>query len=184
VRASASVPTPCLGEAMHAACVRCARVPNINDPKFDEPREHPGFKCSRARLGRQAGSERLGLSLWEVPPGEAAYPYHHHLGEEELVIVLEGRPSLRSPDGWRELAEGEIVAFVRGEPGAHQLVNRTQANVRFLALSTSGDPDIVIYPDSDKVGVFERLAQGGGLYKLFRASDDVDYHEGEQPPAS
>jgi len=54
---------------------------NINDPHFDEPREHPGFRCSRARLSRQAGSERLGLSLWELPPGEAAYPYHHHLAE-------------------------------------------------------------------------------------------------------
>jgi uncharacterized cupin superfamily protein len=49
-------------------------VPNINDPVFDEPREQPGFRCVRARLGRQAGSERLGLSLWELPPGEAAYP--------------------------------------------------------------------------------------------------------------
>jgi uncharacterized cupin superfamily protein len=84
---------------------------NINDPVFDEPREHPGFRCLRARLSRHVGSERLGLSLWEVPPGEAAYPYHHHLTEEELVLVLEGQPSLRTPQGWRELAEGEVVAF-------------------------------------------------------------------------
>ena len=59
-------------------------MPNIDKPIFDEPREHPGFQCKRARVSRQAGSERLGLSLWEVPPGEAAYPYHHHLAEEEL----------------------------------------------------------------------------------------------------
>jgi uncharacterized cupin superfamily protein len=157
-------------------------MPNINDPIFDEPREHPGFRCVRARVSRQAGSERLGLSLWEVPPGEAAYPYHHHLGEEELVIVLEGQPSLRTPDGWRELAEGEVVAFLRGEHGAHQLVNRTEQTVRFLACSTSGDPDIVIYPDSGKVGAFERLPDGGGLRAMFRADDSVDYHEGEQPP--
>jgi uncharacterized cupin superfamily protein len=157
-------------------------MPNINDPIFDEPREHPGFRCVRARVSRQAGSERLGLSLWEVPPGEAAYPYHHHLGEEELVIVLEGQPSLRTPDGWRELAEGEVVAFLRGEHGAHQLVNRTEQTVRFLACSTSGDPDIVIYPDSGKVRAFERLPDGGGLRAMFRADDSVDYHEGEQPP--
>jgi uncharacterized cupin superfamily protein len=158
-------------------------VTNINDPNFDEPREHPGFRCVRARLGRQAGSERLGLSLWEVPPGEAAYPYHHHLGEEELILVLEGGPSLRTPAGWRELREGEVVAFLRGEEGAHQLVNRTQQTVRFLAFSPSGDPDIVIYPDSDKVGAFERLADGGGLRTMFRLADTVDYHDGEQPPA-
>jgi hypothetical protein len=67
-------------------------MPNINDPVFDESREHAGFRAARARLSRQAGSERLGLSLWELPPGEAAYPYHHHLGEEELIVVLDGRP--------------------------------------------------------------------------------------------
>jgi uncharacterized cupin superfamily protein len=154
-------------------------MPNINDPLFDEPREHPGFRCRRARLSRQAGSERLGLSLWELPPGEAAYPYHYHLAEEELVLVLDGRPSLRTFDGWQELAEGEIVAFLRGEHGGHQLVNRTQENVRFLAFSNSGEPDVVIYPDSGKLGAFERLPQGDGLRAMFRLTDTVDYHDGE-----
>ncbi len=158
-------------------------MPNINDPLFDEPREHPGFVCQRARLSRQAGSERLGLSLWEVPPGEAAYPYHHHLTEEELVVVLEGQPSLRTPDGWRDLMEGEVVAFPRGEHGGHQLVNRTSTTVRFLAFSPSGEPDIVIYPDSGKLGAFERLPDGGGLRAMFRLTDTVDYHDGEHPPS-
>lgn len=155
---------------------------SIRQPDFDEPREHPGFRCLRARLSRQAGSERLGLSLWQLPPGEAAYPYHCHLGEEELLIVLEGRPSLRTPEGWRELDEGEVVAFLRGERGGHQLVNRTEATVRFLAFSPCGEPDVVIYPDSGKVGAFERFPEGGGLRALFRRADEVDYYEGEPQP--
>ena len=157
-------------------------MPNINEPHFDEPREHEGFRALRARVGRQAGSERLGLSLWEVAPGEAAYPYHFHYAEEELVIVLQGRPSLRTSSGWRELAEGEVVAFLRGEAGAHQLVNRSNETVRFLALSTSGEPDIVSYPDSGKLGAFERRPQGEGLRAMFRAGDAVDYYDGERPP--
>jgi uncharacterized cupin superfamily protein len=157
-------------------------VPNINDPHFDEPREHPGFLCQRARLSRQAGSERLGLSLWDVPPGEAAYPFHHHLTEEELIVVLQGTPSLRTAEGWRELSAGEVVAFPRGARGAHQLVNRTASPVRFLAFSSSGEPDIVMYPDSGKLGAFERLPEGGGLRAMFRLTDTVDYHDGEQPP--
>jgi uncharacterized cupin superfamily protein len=155
---------------------------NIEDPLFDEPREHPGFRCRRARLGRQAGSERLGLSLWELPPGEAAYPYHFHHTEEELVVVLDGAPSLRGPDGWRELCEGEVVAFLRGEHGGHQLANRTSETVRFLSVSTSGEPDVVIYPDSGKLGAYERLPEGGGLRAMFRLADTVDYHDGEQFP--
>jgi uncharacterized cupin superfamily protein len=157
-------------------------VPNINEPEFDEPREHDGFRALRARIGRQAGSERLGLSLWEIPPGEAAYPYHLHYSEEELVIVLEGTASLRTPAGWRELAEGEVIAFLRGEAGGHQLVNRSAARVRFLALSTSGEPDVVSYPDSGKLGAFERLPEGGGLRAMFRIDDAVDYYDGERPP--
>lgn len=163
-----------------------ARVPdraNLLKPKFDELRHHPGFHCNRARLGQQAGCEKLGLSKWQVPGGEAAYPYHYHLVEEELVIVLEGQPSLRTPDGWRELEKGEVTAFPRGEHGAHQLVNRTNDAVDFLSLSTSGEPEIVIYPDSDKIGAFARVPGADGLWSLFRRTDAVDYYEGEEPPS-
>ena len=155
---------------------------NLNDPDFDEPREVEGFRARRARIGRQSGSEKLGASLWELPPGQAAYPYHWHLAEEELLVVMQGAPSLRTPDGWRELDEGEVVAFPRGEEGGHQVVNRTDAPVRFVAFSTQPGPDIVIYPDSGKVGAYERRPDGGGLRELFRLSDAVDYHEGERPP--
>jgi len=172
--------TPEMASACPASTV--SRMVNINDPVFDEPREHPGFRCQRARLSRQAGSERLGLSLWELPPGEAAYPYHHHLTEEELILVLDGAPSLRTPAGWRELQEGELVAFLRGKDGGHQLANRTEHTVRFLSFSTSGEPDVVIYPDSGKLGAYERLPDGGGLRALFRLRDSVDYHDGEQAP--
>ena len=155
--------------------------PNIHEPHFDEPRDHPGFTARRARLGDQAGARKLGASLWELPPGEAAYPYHFHLGEEELLIVIAGTPSLRTADGLRELASGDVVSFPTGEEGAHQVINRTGAAVRFLALSTNGVPDITIYPDSSKVSAAERVP--GGFRRIYRLDDDVDYHDGETPPA-
>ena len=95
--------------------------------------------------------------------------------------MLEGRPSLRTPDGWRELEQGEVAAFLRGERGAHQLVNRSDQPARFLAFSTSGEPDVVIRPDSETLGAYERLADGGGLRLVFRMADAVDYFEGEHP---
>jgi uncharacterized cupin superfamily protein len=159
-------------------------MPNIDDPQFDEQRDQEGFKALRARLGYQLGTERLGISQWELSPGEAAYPYHFHLTEEELLIVLEGTPDLRTPEGSRTLAEGEVVSFLRGEDGAHQVVNRTDSTVRFLAISTHGEPDIVIYPDSGKLAAAERRSKGGGLRESFRLSDSVDYYDGERPPSS
>jgi uncharacterized cupin superfamily protein len=155
---------------------------NIERPDFDQPREQEGFRALRAGISRQAGAERLGLSLWEVPPGQAAYPYHAHLTEEELVIVLSGTPSLRTVDGWRDLEQGEVVSFLRGEHGAHQIVNRTEETIRFLAFSTAGEPDVVLQLDSGKIGAFERRPEGGGLRAWFRREDEVGYYEGESPP--
>jgi uncharacterized cupin superfamily protein len=152
---------------------------NVRKPHFDEPRGHDGFRCLRARIGRQAGSERIGASLFAVPPGEAAYPYHWHLAEEEMVVILEGTPLLRTPDGERRMEQGEVAPFLRGEGGAHQIINDTDSEVRFLAVSTQGEPDIVMYPDSGKLGAFERRPEGGGLYKLFRLADEVDYWDDE-----
>lgn len=157
---------------------------NLNSPDFDEPREHEGFHARRARVGHQLGAERLGVSLWEIPAGQAAYPYHYHLVEEELVVVLEGSPMLRTPQGLRQLEEGEICSFRRGEQGAHQFINQSGDIVRLMALSTNGDADVVIYPDSGKLGAAERLPHGGGLHKFFRLADEVDYWDGEQPPSA
>src|SRR3954471_17599521 len=157
-------------------------MPNIYDPHFDERRTAAGFQVKRARLGGQAGAQRIGLSLWVLPPGQAAYPYHFHLAEEEVLVVLDGRPELREPDGRRELDRGDVVAFPRGEGGAHQVDNNGDDEVRFLAISTTGEPDVVVYPDSGKVSAAERRPDGGGLKLYFRESDAVDYWDGEQPP--
>jgi uncharacterized cupin superfamily protein len=154
-------------------------VPNVFDPEFDDPRGQPGFEHVRARLGRQAGAQQLGMSLFEVPPGQAAYPYHFHEGQEEMIVILEGRPSLRTPDGWRDAEEGEVLSFLAGEGGGHQLVNRTDERVRFLSISTAHSPDVCVYPDSGKVGIYMAPVGGGQLY---RRSDAVDYFEGEAPP--
>jgi uncharacterized cupin superfamily protein len=157
-------------------------MPNIYDPTFEEGERPEGFRSRRARIGYELGTELIGCSLWELPPGEAAYPYHFHYADEELLIVLSGAPTLRAPDGRRRLDEGEAVSFPLGEEGAHQLLNETDQPVRFLALSSHGRPDIVIYPDANKVGVGERLPRGGGLRAFFRRDDAVGYWDGERPP--
>ncbi|MDX6685159.1 MAG: hypothetical protein QOF86_1287 [Baekduia sp.] len=158
-------------------------MPNIYDPDFDEPRRTvDGFHALRARLGHQLGTERVGLSQWEVGPGQAAYPYHFHLAEEEVLVVLDGRPALRTPAGWRRLERGEVVRFAPGEDGAHQLANDTEETVRLLAISTHGQPDIVLYPDEGKVGPAERRSDGSGFKQYYNLKDAVPYHHGIVAP--
>lgn len=98
-----------------------------------------------------------------------------------MLVVLSGRATLRTPEGWRDLLPGEVVAFPRGEGGAHQIVNRSESVVRMLWVSTNGDPDVVLYPDSGKVGAVERLPDGSGLSAVFLSSTAVDYWDGEVP---
>lgn len=145
--------------------------------------DRPGFRSRRRRVGERAGAQRLGASIWEVPPGELAYPYHYHLAEEELLVVLSGHGELRTPDGWRALTVGEVIAFPVGEAGAHQLRCPGPDALRFLCVSTHGAPDIVVYPDSDKVGANSRGAGGSDLQVMFRRADAVDYWDGESPGA-
>jgi uncharacterized cupin superfamily protein len=157
---------------------------NVFEPDFDTG-ETGGSR--RARLGWEAGTERLGVSLYELAPGSGPWPYHFQHANEELLIVLRGQPHLRTPDGWRQLQEGDVVSFARGERGAHKVENRTEEPVRYLMLSEMNAPDALVYPDSGKVGVISRPPGSKGdeeaLAAWFRLADQVDYWEGEEPPA-
>ncbi|MEO9176808.1 MAG: cupin domain-containing protein [Gaiellales bacterium] len=159
---------------------------NIYEPEFDEtpgrePRE--GFMARRSYLGRRASATRLGASLWHVAAGEAAYPYHFHLGEEELLVVVEGSGQLRTPAGWEPLERGAVLSFPTGEAGAHQVVNDGSETLVFLAVSTAGAPDICVYPDAGKIGAFERGPNGSGVWEFYRREDEAGYWSGVVPPA-
>jgi uncharacterized cupin superfamily protein len=160
-------------------------VPNAFSPHFDEERSSYGVNYGRARIGYQAGCERLGLSLWELPPGQEGI-YHFHYGSEELLVVLSGRPSLRTPIGWRQLREGEVAAFPRGPGGAHAVSNRSDDVVRFLFFSEMSAPEVAIYPDLEIVGALERMSapERGGFAAWLRLADAFEHHpaDDEGPP--
>jgi uncharacterized cupin superfamily protein len=163
-------------------------MPNVFEPDFDpaDDNDRPGFVGRRARVGRQAGASRLGASVYELPPGQALCPYHWQAGNEEMIIVLSGRPSIRTPVGWRQLDPGELVPFPRGPEGAHQVANRSDQESRVLMLSELNGPEVIVYPDSKKTGVLSRPPGAppseGDVDAVFQFGDEVDYWQGEQPP--
>ena len=159
---------------------------NVLEPEFDATSDRDGFSYRRARLGRQAGARRLGASLYDVPPGQATFPYHWHSANEELLVVLRGRPSLRTPEGWRELEEGEVVSFRLGPEGAHQVQNRNPDPVRLLVVSEMVSPEVSGYPDSGKLGALTRAPGSPDdpdeVFGFFHRRDEVDYFDGEPMP--
>ncbi len=145
-------------------------MPNIFDKGFDVEHDAGGPLKRQTFIGKAAGAQRIGATVWDIDPGGTAYKYHFHYGEEELLIVLEGTPTLRSPDGERVLEPGEVVAFPVGPDGAHQLINNSDEPARFIAVSAGDDTDVVIYPDTGETLVshrrnhpdgFKRVIEGG-----------------------
>jgi uncharacterized cupin superfamily protein len=146
------------------------------EPDWDGEQDREGYRHRVVAIGRRLGAQLLGASLYELDPGEKTWPYHYELGCEEWLLVVTGRPTLRSPDGERELAEGDVVVFPEGPAGAHQVINRSDAVCRVVILSSKGPFAVVHYPDSRKVGIW---TQATGYESLLRSEPQLDYWDGE-----
>lgn len=140
---------------------RGARLANAEDLPWDELVRDGELRLRRRRLGAAAGATRLGVSMVEIPAGGRTWPYHYHHGNEEGLFVLEGHAALRRPEGVVELRPGDYVALPIGADGAHTLANPGPAAFRCLILSTMHEPDVTVYPDSNKVGLFAGSPPGG-----------------------
>jgi uncharacterized protein YceH (UPF0502 family)/uncharacterized cupin superfamily protein len=135
-----------------------------------------GYETGYVRLGPIVGGKLLGATVYELPPGQSICPYHYEYGNEEWLLVLEGRPTLRHPGGEDELPPGELVCFPEGPEGAHKVTNATDRAARVLIVSTKVDPSLAVYPDSDKIGAWsgderDRI--------LVRRESGVDYWDRE-----
>ncbi len=149
---------------------------NLYGDEWNVTTEHEGFAFKDGWVGARIGAELIGGSLYEVPPGKKQGPYHTHHGNEEWAIVVGGRPTLRTPEGERELVEGDVACFPRGKAGAHQVINRSDEPVRVLMLSTLLKPEIVEYLDSGKVSATSPA--DGRLFRA-RVGPEIEYWDGE-----
>jgi uncharacterized cupin superfamily protein len=147
---------------------------NLFSHDWEQEAGRAGFRSRRTSVRRRIGATRIGGTLYELEPGEKSFPYHLHHANEECLVVVRGTPTLRTPDGERELREGDTVCFPRGPVGAHQVANKSQEAVRVLMLSTMLEPEVAEYPDSDKVG-----AWGEKFDLMLRREPQVDYWDGE-----
>jgi uncharacterized cupin superfamily protein len=150
---------------------------SISDPSFTyDPEDAEGFRAGMFRFGPSLGAERTGTTVYELPPGEAVCPYHYEYGEEEWLLVLAGRPSVRDPEGTKQLEPFDVVFFPMGPSGAHQIRNDTDETARVLMWSMVLTPTGTAYPDSDKVALWT----GDKAEDLIvRRSSGVEYYDGE-----
>jgi uncharacterized cupin superfamily protein len=150
---------------------------NIAAPEFRHFPDFPeGFRPGIARLGKLLGAAMTGMSVYELPPGQAIGPYHYENPEEEWLIVLEGRPTLRHPDGEDELEPWDVVFFPPGPGGAHGVRNGSDPTARVLMFSNTSEVAATVYPDSDKIAIWTGIDADD---LIVRRTSGVDYWEGE-----
>ncbi len=157
---------------------------NEDDLEWQEVRKG-NARYRRKQLGAADGGERLGSSMYELPPGGASFPYHYHTANEEALYVLSGSGTLRLDGEEHAVEAGDFAALPADESGAHRVRNDGDEPLRYLLVSTMNEPDAMVYPDSGKVGVVAGASPGGSsddrtVEAFFRLSDQVDYWDGEQ----
>jgi len=144
--------------------------------EWDNELDRDGYRHRAAAIGRRLGASLLGGSLYELSPGESTWPYHYEHGSEEWLLVVAGRPTLRSTDGPQELSPGDVAVFPEGPAGAHKVTNGTEEVVRVVIFSSKSPFVDVAYPDSGKVGLWTK---DDGYVGLVRDEPKLDYWDGE-----
>ena len=149
---------------------------DIAAPAFAyDPEDPDGFAAGVFRPGPELGAALTGISVYELPVGQAVCPYHYEHAEEEWLLVLEGEVEVRHPEGSETVGPHALVLFPVGPEGAHGIRNAGEATARVLMFSNLAALAATVYPDSDKIGVFPP-----GERHLFNRGDAVDYYHGEE----
>lgn len=117
--------------------------------------------------------DHLDINIRQLKPDKFSYPYHYHRNAEEVMVILSGELSLRTPKGVETVKTGDVLIFEKGESGAHQLYNHTQTVSTYLDLSTNLGFDVCEYPDSNKINILPER-------KIIRDSNTLDYYDGEE----
>jgi len=154
-------------------------IRNFDDlPKEREVRA-PLYDTVCARLARGTVARALGMSIDVVAPGMRGCPYHLHHAQEEAFVILEGSGTLRVAGEMLELKAGDVAFLPAGPDYPHQIVNTSDAPLKYLSISTQTRPEIVEYPDSRKYLATTGASGPARFTRMGRLGTDLDYWEGE-----
>lgn len=152
---------------------------NIDDLKFIPFGNGEKFEAKFGMIGRAIGAQQLGYNLTVLPPGKAGFPYHLHHSNEEMFFILKGKGTLRYAGEKYPVKKGDVIACPAGPEGGHQIINTGKKDLKYLAISTSKNPEVAEYPDSGKVGALCGTFEKPDLRLIVKKESGVDYFDGE-----
>jgi uncharacterized cupin superfamily protein len=149
-------------------------VRNVNDIALERQQREPRYDTRCGSVVNRDVAVRLGAGYDELAPGKTGCPYHYHLAQEEMFVILEGTGTLRVAGQHVPVRQGDVITIPSGPEYPHQIINTSQAVLKFLSISTQERPEVCVYPDSNKIGAFHR-----GVQVMQRRGQDLDYWDGE-----
>ena len=163
-----------------AQALRAKLIRNFDaEPKTREERA-PLYDSVCARLARGTAATKLGISIDIVVPGMRSCPYHFHYAQEEAFIILKGEGTLRVAGEMLPIVSGDVIFIPPGPAYPHQIINTSDAPLKYLSISTKDSPEVVEYPDSGKyLASASRDGNAYGFARMHREKDDLDYWDGE-----
>ena len=156
---------------------------NLDELKYTEFGKGDKFSAHRAAVSSQVGANKLGYAVFKLEPGKRAFPYHSHHVIEEMFFVIQGNGTLRHADEEYPIREGDFICSPAEPDQPHQIINTSDKEMVYIALSTRESTDVMLYPDSGKYGVWHGDTEDPKSprnFRLFaRKETAVDYWDGE-----
>lgn len=151
------------------------RIERADDIEGKRRNLHEGYDFIKRDFVPIKNADKCVVAIYEIMPGNSAYPYHYHTQNEEVFYVISGEGALKTPDGVKPVRAGDIIYFPAGEAGAHKLTNTSDSErLVYIDFDTFGAVDVAHYPDSGKIAIW-----GMDINKVFMADSNVSYYEGE-----
>ncbi len=157
-----------------AADLRKKLVRNVGEVALERFERAPLYDTRTGALSDGTVAKKLGAGFDILEPGKIACPYHYHLAQEEMFVILEGEGTLRVAGQRVPVRAGDVIFIPPGPEYPHHLINTGSVPMKYLSISTQEKPEICGYPDSNKLGAF---AQDHRMME--RSGEALDYWEGE-----
>ena len=157
-----------------ASTLRTQLIRNTDEVQLERQRREPLYDTQCGGITDGMVAKKLGAGFDILAAGKRSCPYHYHLAQEEMFVILQGRGTLRVAGEMLPVRAGDVVVIPPGPEYPHQFINTSDAPMHYLSISTQERPELCYYPDSGKLGAF---APGHRL--MGRRAEALDYWDGE-----